>query len=269
MDEKCMEWYRFKSSKFRSGVTGFFIGLILIIIIDQLLIQFNLFDNTSDRDLYYIELIDLEIMIVSMIWGYFYTYVRFGLSDDTLFYVKYGRIKGSYNIYNCKFERDYKTRRLRFTDYYIKQITSRIRITVETEQGERHILKGTGFSAITFDNLFERMEELKQYKNGNQNGKFMLPQQIFRKQLIHQSWVHIFDGWKTPWKIEFAGSLVSVDKHTFLKDKINSIKLITDGTVRKLVIQLKDGEKKFYLGCAEDTILDTERMQYEIHKFMK
>ncbi len=45
--------------------------------------------------------------------------------------------------------------------------------------------------------------------------------------------------------------------------------MVIDGTVRKLVVQLKEGKKEFYLGTTDDTILDIESMQNEIQKFMK
>jgi len=266
MEKEYMEWYRFKSSKWRTVMTGFSVGFFLTIIIDSIL--GNFFNISSEKELYYVELLDIGIFIVCLIWAAVYTHIWFSLSEDTLYYVKRGKVKGSYNINDCSFERDYKKVRVIFLQFLFKRITTRIRISVETEQGKRDILKGTGFSAITFDDIFDRIEELRQYDKIGQNGKYLIPQRILKKQITKQSFLHILDSWKTPWKLEFAKGFLVVNKKAYSRSRIKDISIDENRKVRKLILRLEDRKKTYYLGSTEDTLLDISGLQREIQNFM-
>lgn len=266
MEKEYMEWYRFKSSKLRTAMIGFSVGFLLIVIIDQILGHF--LDINSEKELYYVELIDIGIFILSFIWAAIYTHVWFGLSNDTLYYVKQGKVKGSYNIYDCSFKRDYKKIRVIFMQFLFKRITTRIRIAVETEQGKRYILKGTGFSAITFDDIFDRIEELKKYDKIGEKGKYLFPQQILKRQIIQKSFLHRLDSWKTPWKMEFAKGFLTINKKVYSKSKIKNISIEENKNIRKLILHLKDQKKTYYLGSTEDTLLDITGLQREIQNFL-
>ena len=185
--ESCMEWYRFKSSKFRACMTGCAAGLIVILIVDALLFCFDIVDYDLKRDMFFTDMINLVILSAALLWAFAFSNAWFALTRDTLLYVKRGRIKGRYNIKRCNIKRDYGYLRYVFNEECtIKRLTD-IRILVETEQEERFILKGTCFSLKTFEQLFECLDYLKKYDIPGRDGIYMIPQYIFKKQLIRQS----------------------------------------------------------------------------------
>lgn len=57
--ENCMEWYRFKSSKFRAGMIGIVVGLIFIV--DWLLFYFNIIEYNSKRDMFFADIILTDV----------------------------------------------------------------------------------------------------------------------------------------------------------------------------------------------------------------
>lgn len=266
MEKGYMEWYRFKSSKWRTAMTGFAMGFFLTIVVDGILGA--VFDISTEKELYYVELLDIGIFIVCLIWAAIYTHIWFSFSGDTLYYVQRGKVKGSYDINDCTFQRDYKKVRIIFLKFLFERITTRIRIVVETKQEKRDILKGTGFSAVTFDDIFDRIEELRQYDKIGEKGKYLIPQRILKKQIEKQSFLHRLDSWKTPWKLEFAKGFLVVNKKAYSRSSIKDICIVGNRKVRKLILRLQDQKKTFYLGSTEDTLLDISGLQREIQDFM-
>ncbi len=245
---------------------GFTMGFFLTILIDGILGK--VLDISTEKELYYVELLDIGIFIVCLIWAAVYTHIWFSFSGDTLYYVQRGKVKGSYNVNECTFTRDYKKVRVIFLKFLSKRLTARIRIIVETKEEKRDILKGTGFSITTFDNIFDRIEELRKYDKIGKNGRYLIPQRILKKQIEKQSFLHRLDSWRTPWKLEFAKGFLVVNNKAYSRSKIKDIKIDKNRKVRKLILRLDDQKKTFYLGSTEDTLLDIAALQKEIGIFM-
>lgn len=266
--ENCMEWYRFKSSKFRAGMIGIAVGLIVIFIVDWLLFYFNIIEYNSKRDMFFANMINLVILAAALLWAFAYTNTWFGLTKDTLIYVKQGRIKGRYNINRCIIKKDYQYCMESLENGGSVRTLNRIRIAVETEQEERYILKGTCFSLGTFERIFECIEYLKRYNTVGENGIYMIPQYIFKKQIIRQSPLHSLVCWKIPYRIEFSKDFLIIDKKVYPRDKLSNLVLSEENNIRKLILHLKNKKKRYYLGSAEDKLLDTGMIKREIQNFM-
>ena len=265
--ENCMEWYRFKRSKFRVCMSGFAVGLIVILIVDALLFYFDIIEYNSKSDMLFTDLINLVILSAALIWAFAYTNTWFGLTKDTLIYVTRGRIKGRYNINRCTIKRDYRYRRHVVNEECTIKELGDIRISVETEQEERFILKGTCFSLKIFERIFEYMEYLKKYNTVGENGIYMIPQYIFKKQLIRQSPLHAPVSWKTPCRIEFSKDFLIIDKQVYPGTKISDIVLSEENNIRRLILHLNNKKKLYYLGSTEDDILDSAMIKREIQNF--
>lgn len=266
--KSCMEWYQFKCSKFRACMTGCSVGLIAILLVDALLFSFDIVDYDSKSDMVFTDMINLVILSAALIWAFAFSNAWFALTRDTLIYVKRGRINGRYNINRCIIKRDYRySRHVVDEGYAIKKLEA-IGILVETEQEERFSLKGTCFSLKTFEQIFERLEYLKKYNMPGENGIYMIPQYIFKEQLIGQSLLYALFIRKIPCRIEFAKEFLIIDKKVYTRNKITDLVLSEENNIRRLILHLNDKKKVWYLGSAEDDILDSAMIKKEIQNFL-